>query len=65
VSTSTGEVSMGAGVTSGARAATSIDSDRGVLSREDLARIAELVPRGSAQGERDPSRHLADLHSER
>jgi aryl-alcohol dehydrogenase-like predicted oxidoreductase len=45
--------------------ADAIDSNRVGLSAAELDRIAELVPRGAAQGERYPSRHMADLDSER
>jgi aryl-alcohol dehydrogenase-like predicted oxidoreductase len=45
--------------------AAQVDRDRVSLSPAELARIEELVPRGAAQGERYPSRHMADLDSER
>ncbi|MEV4224620.1 aldo/keto reductase [Nonomuraea sp. NPDC049725] len=42
-----------------------IDSVRVSLGDDELARIEELIPRGAAKGDRYPSRHMADLDSER
>ncbi|BCJ39033.1 aldo/keto reductase [Actinocatenispora thailandica] len=44
---------------------TMIGARRVVLDAADLARIEELVPRGSARGDRYPAAHMADLDSER
>ncbi|WP_049560875.1 aldo/keto reductase [Nonomuraea sp. SBT364] len=44
---------------------TLVGSGRVSFDAEELARIEDLVPRGAARGDRYPSRHMADLDSER
>jgi aryl-alcohol dehydrogenase-like predicted oxidoreductase len=44
---------------------TMLGADQVVLDADDLARIDELVPRGSARGDRYPTAFMADLDSER
>lgn len=45
--------------------ATLIDSARVSLDADELAQIAELIPRGAAQGDRYPASMMAELDSER
>lgn len=44
--------------------ATMMDSNRIVLDASDLARIDQLIPRGSAKGDRYPTQFMKDLDSE-